>query len=59
MSRATELSTVYRELTAAEMQMVLVGTYEAAREIERAMEIIYHQYRIEVERAAQTAAEAV
>lgn len=57
MSRQTELVTIYNELTATEMQMILAGTYVAAREIEKAMELVYHQYRIEVEAAARAAAE--
>lgn len=57
MSRKTELATIYDELNAVDMQMVIVGTYEAAREIVKAMEIIYHQYRIEVEAEARAQAE--
>ena len=57
MSRATELSTIYRELEAVVQQMVLAGTYQAGRAIEQAMEIIYAQYRREVEAALQAEAE--
>jgi len=53
MSRQTELATVYRQLTAILMRMLLVGAYEAAREIEKAMTGIYTMYRQEVEAAAR------
>ena len=53
MSRQTELSAIYNELASIQSYMLLVGTYDAGREITRAMELIYEQYRKEVEAAAR------
>ena len=49
MSRETELSSLYRELTSAAMRLMLVGMYEAAGKIFEAMDAAYRLRVAEIE----------